>query len=120
MLRKEKIDICCMQEVELDKNFPIKNLQTRDYNFEAEVNTTKSRTGIYIRTNLCYVRRCDLEGSNNGLLIIDFNSTKNYRLINLYRTFNPQNGRTQFENFEAQLSIINNSIVENPQKILLS
>ena len=119
MLRKEKIDICCMQEVELDKNFPIKNLQTRDYNFEAEVNTTKSRTGIYIRTNVCYVRRCDLEGSNNGLLIIDFNSTKNYRLINLYRTFNPQNGRTQFENFEAQLSIINNSIVENPQKNII-
>ena len=66
-LRKQKIESCCMQEVDLETNFPIKNLTTRDYNFECEVNEIKSRTGIYVKLDIIYIRRQDLEGSNNGL-----------------------------------------------------
>ena len=105
-LREERIDICCLQEIEIENNYPLAILTSREFNFEAETNDIKSRTGMYIRNNVNYVRRKDLEGSNNGILIIDFETHIRYRLINLYRVFNPQNGRTQTENFEAQLAKI--------------
>ena len=50
---------------------------------ECEDNKKKSRAGIYVKNNIDYVRKTDLEGVNNGLVIIDFKSLKNYRLINL-------------------------------------
>ena len=105
-LRREKIDICCLQEVDIEANYPKEILSSKDYKLECEDNEKKSRTGIYVKNNIDYVRKTDLEGVNNGLVIIDFKSLKNYRLINLYRVFNPQNGRTQTENFLNQLQLI--------------
>ena len=74
---------------------------------------------MLVNTRIDYVRRKDLEGSNNGLLIIDFKTIKNYRLINLYRVFNPTNGRTQQLNFTTQLNIIINAINENHSKQII-
>ena len=40
-LESNKIDICCMQETELEKNYPINILSTPTYEFESEKNTVK-------------------------------------------------------------------------------
>ena len=48
-LRSEKIDICCLQEIEIEKNYPINILASKDYKFECETNDVKSRTGMYIK-----------------------------------------------------------------------
>ena len=119
ILRREKIDICCLQEIEIASDFPVVALSSQDYIFESETNDVKSRTGVYIRSNINYERRRDLEGSNNGIIIIDFHSHKQYRLVNLYRVFNPQNGRTQIENFQAQLDIIQNAMSNDSNKNVL-
>ena len=94
-------------------------MSSREYIFESETNDVKSRTGVYIRSNINYERRRDLEGSNNGIIIIDFQTHKQYRLVNLYRVFNPQNGRTQIENFQAQLDIIQNAMSNDSNKNVL-
>ena len=96
-IRNERIDICGLQEIEINKDFPKQNLSAKGYKFESESNDIKARVGLYINTNIVYDRRKDLEGINNSLIIIDFNAqNKNFRLINLYRVFNPQNGRSPF------------------------
>ena len=120
ILRREKIDICCLQEIEIASDFPVVALSSRDYIFESETNDVKSRTGVYIRSNINYERRRDLEGSNNGIIIIDFQTHKQFRLVNLYRVFNPQNGRSPFVNFETQLQKINEAIInDQTRKIII-
>ena len=57
-------------------------------------NDTKSRAGIYIRNQIKFIQRSELEGLNNGLVIADLNLRRKYRLINVFRMFNPPDGRT--------------------------
>ena len=56
-----------------------------------------------------YKRRCDLEGINNGMTIMDIELKKSFRLINLYRSFNPTNGLSAKNNFINQLRLIENA-----------
>ena len=76
-LRNENIEICGLQETEIEKDFPITNLSARGFNFECESNDIKLRVGLYIKTNIIYERRLDLEGRNNSVIIIDFGTIKN-------------------------------------------
>ena len=55
-----------------------KNL--RNFNYENEMNDLKSRCGIYVRNNVLYVRRTDLEVKNMLIVIIDINNDKNIAL----------------------------------------
>ena len=90
---KEKIDILCLQETEI-ANIDASLLSFKGYTFENENNSAKARVGMYINSNIKYVRRVDLEGVDSHLVIVDvcnYNSNKNLRLITIYRTFNPQN-----------------------------
>ena len=59
---------------------------------------------------LSYVRRIDLEGSDSNLFIIDLKGTLYTRLINVYRSFSPQNGISQREKFKYQLSLIKKAL----------
>ena len=52
----------------------------------------------------------DLEGKNSGLIIIDINVQTKYRLINIYRAFNPTNGMTQKEQFLYQIGLIKQAL----------
>ena len=62
--------------------------------------------GFYISNKIDY-RRCDnLEGIDSNLIIIDILGSSTTRIINVYRSFNPQNGISQREKFKYQLSII--------------
>ena len=102
-LTEENIDIAMLQEVDIKKDYPIELLATKDYNLEVENANVKSRCAIAIKNNINYKRRIDLEGENLSLVILDVVSTTNYRLINLYRQFNPPNNLSQTEHFSMQL-----------------
>ena len=95
MITVNKIDICCMQEIDVKKDYDCNLLTFAGYKIEIEKNDSKSRAGIYIKNEIKYRRRPDLEDSNAGLVILDLDLNIKYRLINLYRLFNPLGGISQ-------------------------
>ena len=108
-LNQEEIDICAFQEVEIHKDYPIQLLSSRNYQIEIDKHTNKARSAIAIKNNIQYIRRSDLEVNDTSLMIIDINLNKKFRLINVYRQFNPPHNLSQTEHFAQQLAIINNS-----------
>ena len=109
-LKTENIDICLAQEVEIKNGYDIQLLTDRNYKIEVEVATIKSRNATLIKNGINYERRIDLEGIDSHLVIIDVNLSKKYRIVNIYRTFNPPTNETQLEHFERQLDTIRNAI----------
>ena len=76
---------------------------------QKKLNTEKKRVGIYLHKNLKYVRRVDLEKENHHIVIIDVMASKNFRLINLYRSFRPQGGMSLETFFISQLGVVKNA-----------
>ena len=109
----ESIDICCMQEVDIPRDYPNELLSFPGYNIEVETNETKSRVATYIKDNIKYIVNKNLEGTNSNLQIIDIDQTPKLRIINIYRSFNPQGGVTQREKFKYQLQLIKEAMTEN-------
>ena len=56
-LKANKIEICCLQETEVDPNFPTKELYCKGFDLELEDNNTKIRAGIYLSKGINYIRR---------------------------------------------------------------
>ena len=113
LIQTNKIDILCVQETEIPKDFPVDMLTFRGYQYENENINCKSRCGIYITNNLSYVRRSDLEIQGIHAIIIDLKNTKNTRIINIYRTFNPVNNQTQRAYFDSLLTLISQCTNKN-------
>ena len=109
-LTNSDIDVCCMQETEIDCNVPLDALGSVNYDFIAEKNSDKIRVGLYINKRVSYVRRSDLEEENCHLIIIDLNLDYKYRIITLYRSFRPPDGLSQLEFFRKQIGIVEKSI----------
>ena len=78
-----------MQEIDIPLGYNCNLLSFKGYNLITENNNVKSRTGLYIKNGIDYSRRSDLEGLNNGLIIIDVHLKSKYRIIGVYRVFNP-------------------------------
>ena len=113
-IEDNKIDICCIQECEIEKNYPSQILTFKNFHLEIENNTIKSRCCTYIRGGLPYVRRDDLEGVDNNLVIVEATfKTKKFLIINIYRTFSQQGGVTPETRFGIQIDIIKNAIINN-------
>ena len=89
IIEENKIDILCVQETDLQVNYPIELLTFRGYKFENETNDIKSRCGMYVQNDISYERRSDLESNNMHLIIIDIKNKQKNRIITLYRPFNP-------------------------------
>ena len=95
-----------MQEVEIPVNVTARNLNIIGFNIELETNDVKSRTCIYISNKINYKRMKELEGMNSNMVIIDIKCGGSVsRIINLYRSFNPQNNVTAREKFKYQLQL---------------
>ena len=89
-------------------------LTINNYSFEIEQNSIKSRVGIYINKNIKYTRRHELEGVDAHVIVIDIIGTrKTTRLINIYRTFAPQEGISPRDKFKMQLRLIKNALTNN-------
>ena len=112
LLKENNIDVLCMQETEVTNDINVNELSTSNYRLELENNSVKSRVGFYITTKLNYIRRNDLEGQNSNLIIIDLVGETKLRIINLYRSFSPQDGESQQTKFKYQLSVIQKAICE--------
>ena len=113
LLRRKSIDVCALQETEVPINFPEKILNCGGYNIELELNNEKKRAGIYLRNNLKYIRKFDLEKEGFHLLIVDVYTNVKIRIINVYRSFRPPNGMTPEIFFNEQLKILNNALCNN-------
>ena len=91
-MTSNKIDILCLQETEVLHSVNVDSLSIKNFEFELEKNTIKARTGIYLSNCINYKRKQDLEGIDSNLVIIDILTKKGpQRLINVYRSFSPQN-----------------------------
>ena len=119
LITREGIDICCIQECELEKDYPDNYLTFKNYKLETETCVQKRRCCIYINNKIDYQRRQDLEDENNHLVILDINLKKKYRLINIYRTFAPQDNTSPSEKFAVQLDKIQNAIISAPNRVPL-
>ena len=109
----ESIDICCMQETELPNGYPANLLSFPGYSIEVEINDIKSRVAVYISDKISYKRRNDLEGTNSNIIVIDLLQENTRRLINVYRSFNPQEGVNQRTKFKYQLELIKKAMSKN-------
>ena len=102
-----EIDILLLQETEIEPDYDTNTLSFAGYNIEAEINTTKTRVGAYIKNEINYTRKINLEGTNSHLLILDLEGQSGpTRIINIYRSFNPSDGRSAKEMFNYQLDLI--------------
>ena len=115
-LLQENIDICALQEVEVDKAYPHSLLTSKDYTIEIEQASAKARNAFAINKRINYTRRFDLEANDSSIVIIDVDMVSKYRLINIYRSFNPPNGVTQKNAFDGQLSVIKTSLTNCPNR----
>ena len=112
LIRENDIDIMCMQETDIEVDFPSELLAFKGFAYENEQNDVKSRCGIYVSNKISYVRRCDIEIVNKHIIVIDLNDSNETRIIALYRPFNPL-GLTQRQFFESQVILLNNIINQN-------
>ena len=72
-----------MQEIDLPAGYDENFLTFKGYSLITENNNVKQRTGIYIQNGINYIRRSELEGQNNGLIIICNRLTILNRQVNL-------------------------------------
>ena len=91
VIDEKGIDVCLLQEVEIDKDYDANLLTKGQFKIEVEKNKVKARVAILIKDNIDYERRRDLEAEDLGIVIIDLNGINKFRVINLYRSFNPNN-----------------------------
>ncbi len=106
MLRKHDIKICCLQETEVPQNFPERLLNCGGYTIELELNSDKKRAGIYLKNDINYIRRLDLEKENFHIVVVDVITDVKIRVINVYRSFRPPNYMTPEDFFVEQLKVI--------------
>ena len=115
LLNSENLDVLCLQETELLHNLDHNLMSLNGYVYESEINCKLSRVGVYLKSEINYVRRFDLEGRDLHLIVIDVRANKNLRIITIYRSFNPQDGqhpRTFFNNqLEHLKAAINSSTI---------
>ena len=103
LLKINGISVCCLQETEIPKNFPEKVLSSGGYNLELETNEEKKRVGVYLRNDIKYERKLDLDKAGMHIIIVDILLNVKIRLINVCRSFRPPNGVTPDEFFKLQL-----------------
>ena len=64
LILNNNVDIMCLQEVEIEKDYDFQALNLDNYCLEIENNSVKSRVGIFISNNVNYTRMHQLEGIN--------------------------------------------------------
>ncbi len=113
IIKDEKIDILCLQETELEINFDHNLMSFSGYFYESETNDFRSRVGCYVKSDISYIRRQDLEGLNSHLIILDIMGPASIRIINIYRCFKPQNNISAMDLFKYQMDLIHSAYNEN-------
>ena len=105
-LNELNIGICCLQETEVTNDMQENLLNCGNYNIELEDNTVKKRAGIYIRSDINYIRRNDLEEQDSHIVIIDVVTVIPIRIVCIYRSFRPPRVVTAHYFFKAHLDLL--------------
>jgi hypothetical protein len=87
------------------------------YVYESELNETQSRVGWFVKSNILYVRRVDLEEWTLTWSSWTKKKKSNKQIINIYRPFNSPNSLSPLEFFKYQIDLI--SIAYNNENILV-
>ena len=69
--------------------------------------------GTYIPKDIIYTRRGGLEKADHHVVIIDLHASKTVRIINLYRSFRPNDGISPESLFNSQLDLVKRSLSKN-------
>ena len=69
---EKKIDICCLQEIDIPINYNHELLSFKGYELLRE-NEVKSRMGMYVKNGINYVRKSELEGINKSNFTMKIN-----------------------------------------------
>ena len=59
-ITENKIDICCLQEIDIPSNYNHELLTFKGYNLLIENNEVKSRTGMYIKNGVKFTRKNEI------------------------------------------------------------
>ena len=118
-LKENDIDICLLQEVEVPHEHNHTLLSDVSYKIEIEKNSIKSRCAIAIKNTICYERRLDIEKEDLGIVILDLNGQDKYRIVNVYRSFNPPNNATPLAFFKSQLKIIETAVTTSVNRKII-
>ena len=100
IMNTNKIDILCLQEVDLEVGYCEYSLSIPGYDLLIEKSSIKARSGIFISNRVNYTRKSILEGVDSHIVIIDIEGKSDInRIINVYRCFNPEGNYTAREKF---------------------
>ena len=83
------------------------------YNLELETNAEKKRIGIYIRSDIKYIRLNELETPNCHILVIDVVTSIKLCIIRIYRSFRPPGNVSPDVFFKIQLGLLRNALTNN-------
>jgi exonuclease III len=90
ILAELKIDILNLQETKLNPTMNPDLMCIKGYKLEIEQNDDKVRTATYIRKDIDYKRRKDLEMKNGHMIVIDLGRGMDIRIMNIYRPLLPK------------------------------
>ena len=107
IIRKNKIDIICLQEVELSHEDDLTLMEINGYTMEIERSSEKRRSMMYISNSIQYERHHTKEKENSHVILISImENNKIIQLASVYRTFKLSSNKTHKEEFADQLQVI--------------
>ena len=119
-MRKNNIDIICLQEVELSQEDDLSLLEINGYTMEVERSSGKRRSMIYIRNTIQYERHHTKEEENSHVILISIvENNKTIQLASVYRTFKLSSNKTHKEEFADQLRVIRGFLQNNKASLVL-
>ena len=111
LLSVHKLDILNLQETEIPFNVSTNLLGIANYTIEVEKTQSMRRVATYVKKTIKYKRRFDLEPENGHMIVLDILGTLPYRLVNIYRPFNPKS-LPELTYFTNQLNHIDRLMTE--------
>jgi len=119
-MRNNKIDIICLQEVELAQEDDLSLLEINGYTMEIETSSGKRRLMIYIRNTIQYEQHHAKEQENSHVILISIiESNKIVQLAAVYRAFKLSSNQTHKEEFADQLKIIEGFLQNDKASLVL-
>ena len=120
VLKKNKIDIICLQEVELTSEDDLSIVELEGYTKEVERGEGKRRSMLYIKNTIHYERHEDKEKPNTHVILVSIKeNNKIVQLASIYRTYKLTTRNTHKEEFADQLEVIKNFFSNGKSSILL-
>ena len=119
-MRKNKIDIICLQEVELSCEDDLSLLEINGYVMEVEKSSGKKRSMLYISNAIQYERHHEKEQENSHVILISITqNNKTVQLASINRAFKLSSNKTHKEEFADQLKVIREFIGNERASLLI-